>query len=107
MSTTDWLGLLTLAAICGVTGQLARFLIALPRGGSPLDRWAVVQCFAVAVSVGAIAGILAALSNTIDIHDVTHQNVVALVTAGYVGTDAIEQSLARVVHRSNGKQHPS
>lgn len=92
------LGRLLLAALLGVVGQLFRVVVGLKKEGdqAAADKKTLTQNFsaqellvslALAVAVGAVAGILSAIATT-DI--TTSKAMLALIGAGYSGTDFIE-----------------
>lgn len=99
---TDLFNWLMLAALLGVTGQLARTIIGLKKmhgGLGPeevfsqkfnLKRLSVSLLLAVAV--GGVAGVLSGLQHVdgSEIEGVTRSIVWGFVAAGYAGTDVIE-----------------
>jgi hypothetical protein len=97
------LGKLLLAALLGVVGQLVRVVVGLKKENDDaaksgktfkqnFDAQELFVSLAIAVAVGAIAGILSAVA-TADI--TTPKAMLALMGAGYSGTDAIEGFMKR------------
>jgi hypothetical protein len=107
MSGWNWLGLAAVAAIFGICGQLARFVLGLSSQPKTATRAAFIQSLTLALIVGGVAGIVAALANEVDPDNVTRTAVVSFVAAGYIGTDAVEQYTGPLTGRANGKQIPS
>ena len=97
------LGKLLLAALLGVVGQLIRVVVGLKKesdqaaaAGRTLrqnfNAAELLVSLAIAILVGAIAGILSAVATA----DITTSNaMVTLIGVGYSGTDAIEGFMKR------------
>lgn len=93
----DWLNLLALGALLGAAGQLIRQIAGFKKLmeekpgkalGSLLDNSRIV----ITLLIGAVAGMLAVLAMDLppasDV--VSVQTLMALLTAGYAGTDFVE-----------------
>jgi hypothetical protein len=92
------LGKLLLAALLGVVGQFIRVIVGLKKeydsaAAAKTSLWAnfngreLFVSLGIAVAVGSVAGVLSAMT-TVDI--TTSKAMVALMGAGYSGTDFIE-----------------
>ena len=104
MDVWTTLGKLLLAGLLGVVGQLIRVVVGLKKEN---DQATAAQPFkarfngqelltslAIAVAVGAIAGILSAITTA----DITSTKaLLALVGAGYSGTDFIEGLMKKAI----------
>jgi len=108
------LGKLLLAVLLGVVGQLARVVVGLKKENDQAD--AANQSFkqrfnpgellvslAIAVGVGAVAGVLAALTK-IDVED--PQSWLTILAAGYAGTDFIEGFMRKALPESQPASPP-
>ena len=95
LSAPDLLALVTLGVLLGVVGQFARLAgeLADPENTSFDGRRVAMSVFT-AVVVGAAAGGIGAVT-FLDEDKLARENVIALIGAGYVGGDFIEQFLKR------------
>jgi hypothetical protein len=99
---------LGLGAILGATGQGIRVIVGLKKAaesaqatGSTLRRDFNGPRLLVSLLVGAIAGVVAALPFISQAEAITYQTLVALLGAGYAGTDFIEAFMRRAVPDSS------
>ena len=98
----DWLVLLTVGALLGSSGQVLRQIAGFKklldeqpgeRLGSLLDTSRIV----ITLLIGAVAGMLASLAMGLPVQaeGVSAQALIALLTAGYAGTDFVESFMQR------------
>ena len=105
MSTQVWnvLGTVLLAAFLGMIGQLIRVVAGLKKESdrssaagqtlsSRFNTQQLISSLLISLAIGAIAGVLSWIQVT-DIHDT--KGIMALISAGYSGTDFIEAFMKR------------
>ena len=104
MSASSWIQVILLAAILGVVGQMIRFGLgaAGPNTASVTARSFLVT-FGTAVIVGAVAGVISSVATNLDPNNISSKAVLALIAAGYAGTDALDQFIAHT-GISNGRK---
>jgi hypothetical protein len=94
VTPSDALALVGLGIVLGALGQLLRFVAGRV---DPGYNTFVPKRFAVsmvtAITVGAVAGVIGALSFIGD--SLTRENVLELIATGYVGTDVVDKFLKR------------
>lgn len=85
------LGYIALAAVLGATGQGIRIAVGWKKASDKGEAWYTKQAgasLALAIVIGAIAGLLAAID--LFPSTITRDFLLTLVAWGYAGTDAIE-----------------
>jgi hypothetical protein len=107
-SAYAWLQLLALGGVSGALGQGIRTVVGLKKvydaasgaqaSFSDLVAW---DRFVISISIGFIAGALAASTTITDLASVTGQQILALAAAGYAGADFIEGFMTRVAPATN------
>jgi len=97
------LGTFLLAAFLGIIGQLIRVVAGLKKEcdqasaagetlSSRFNAQQLVISLLLSLAIGAIAGVLSGIQ-VVDIHDT--KGIMALISAGYAGTDFIEAFMKR------------
>jgi hypothetical protein len=116
MSAEQWLVLLALGAFAGAVGQLLRVIAGVAKqsraGEASMSDPLSPSTLAVGVSIGACAGVLAALAMLSDgsgatLAHIEAQSILGLVAAGYAGTDFIEGVVGRYLPGSGAKAPPN
>lgn len=103
MDAASWLQLLGLGALMGAVGQGARVVVGVKKLqdaasastatlGSLIDPSRMV----ISLAIGAIAGVLAAVSVSIDMARIGPSELLGFAAAGYAGADFIEGLISRV-----------
>jgi hypothetical protein len=96
MSASDWIQIVLLAAILGAVGQGIRFAIgSAGPGNGDVTVTSASTALVTSLLVGAVAGVSAAAVENLHAAHVTQHTIVALIVAGYAGTDVIDQFIAR------------
>jgi hypothetical protein len=98
MSAIDWLQLLLLGALVGASGQMARLVVGLKKlndtavqNSTTVQQELVPSRIVISLAIGAVAGILGALSLGIKPNSAVEASTLAtLIAFGYAGTDFIE-----------------
>ena len=104
MTASAWLQVLLLGALLGAAGQLVRSIAGLKKlndssaaKGLTLGEAFSVRCMVVSVLIGALAGILGAVSLGIDPRtDIPGDKLAALIGIDYAGADFVEAFMSRV-----------
>lgn len=110
-SAYEWLQLLSLGGVAGMLGQGARTLVGFKKlhdaasatGGGISEMIQVNRLF-ISFATGFVAGALAAattISTVEALRAISLQQVLALASAGYLGSDFIEGLITRVAPASN------
>ena len=96
MSASSWILVIVLAAMLGAVGQLIRFgLGATAPNTRAVTPKSFLVTFGTALVVGAVAGVVSGVVTNLDPNNISSQSVIALIAAGYAGTDALDQFIAR------------
>lgn len=102
LSAGDWIQLLTLAGLAGGAGQCMRAIVEIKKahdvtstaGGSVGDTVDFKQ-MGVSLVVGAVAGVLSAMALDLSVAQISAQQVLTFMAAGYAGADFIEGFMSR------------
>lgn len=100
----DWIQLLTLAGLAGGAGQCMRAIVEIKKahdvsstaGGAVTDNIDLKQML-ISLVIGAVAGVLAAMALDVSVGQITAQQVLTFMAAGYAGADFIEGFMSRYV----------
>lgn len=100
----DWIQLLTLAGLAGGAGQCMRAIVEIKKahdvsstaGGAVTDTIDLKQML-ISLVIGAVAGVLAAMALDVSVGQITAQQVLTFMAAGYAGADFIEGFMSRYV----------
>jgi hypothetical protein len=102
MSVTDWLELILLAGLAGAVGQCARIIIGIKKvndmaSATNQSMGDIIQLSRLVISllIGFVAGVLAVLVMSPNIHAITASTIMAFAAAGYTGADFIEGIMSR------------
>jgi len=104
LSAGDWIQLLGLAGLCGAAGQCVRSIVGLkkmydttaPAGGSVGDSLDLRR-LTISIVIGAVAGMLSAMALDLSVAQITAQQVLTFMAAGYAGADFIEGFMSRYI----------
>ncbi len=102
---SQWLLILTFGILAGVIGQAARVVVGLKKAQEDSAQRNEVFAFDgskfwISMSLGAIAGTLAAIATLPGTTGLTHDMVLGVMAAGYAGSDFIEGALSRFLPSS-------
>ena len=102
MSVTDWLELILLAGIAGSVGQCARIIIGIKKvndqaSATNQSMGDLIQLSRMVISllIGFVAGVLAVLVMSPNVHAIDAKTILAFAAAGYTGADFIEGIMSR------------
>jgi len=115
-SAGDWLQLMGLGAASGAVGQVIRMVVGLKKLSesiekNPLNTENIMQVSRLVISIiiGAAAGMIAAVltKDNVNPQDIHTEYLMALLAAGYAGTDFIEGTVSRLVPKPKSAAPPS
>ncbi|HEX3675047.1 MAG TPA: hypothetical protein VHU87_12300 [Rhizomicrobium sp.] len=115
MSVTDWLELILLAGLAGAVGQCARIIVGIKKvndmasaTNQPIGDLFQLSRLVISLLIGFVAGVLAVLVMSPNIHAITASTIMALAAAGYTGADFIEGIMSRYEPApANAPQQPA
>lgn len=101
-SVSQWLLIISLGVVAGLLGQAAQVVVGLKKANEVADTRGenfVFQAskFWISMSLGAIAGALAAVSTVPSDMNLSTQLLLGIVAAGYAGSDFIEGVLSKAI----------
>lgn len=104
LSAGDWIQLLGLAGLAGAAGQCVRAIVGLKQthdavstaGGRFSDHLDVPQ-MVISLIIGAVSGMLASMALDVSVAQISSQQVLTFLAAGYAGADFIEGFMSRYV----------
>lgn len=104
MNIEQWLLLLCFGSIVGILGQFLRVIAGLKKVA---DQAAASQTtitdnfdngrFFRSILIGSVAGSAAAFSTISSLSQISHESVLGIMAAGYVGADFVEAFVARYI----------
>ena len=100
MEPADWIFILILGGILGVCGQVMRVVIGLKKiyfGDKPMKEVFEGRTLGTSLLIGFVAGVLAIIGVTkgTDASTLSREIIIAIIGAGYSGTDFIEGLIKR------------
>lgn len=110
LSAINWILIIVLGGLSGALGQSARVIVGIKKlddqaslEGKSRDELFDLKRFILSIGIGFTAGALAALSSTPNPANVTMDQILAFMAAGYAGSDFIEGIMSRVLPASQTK----
>ena len=104
VGANDWLLLTLLGGLAGAVGQAARMIVGIKKvNDRAVAQDAEVSALIeparlfVSLTIGFVAGALAAIVMNLDLANVTKEQVLELAAAGYAGSDFVEGIINRAV----------
>ena len=112
MNAISWLEIAILGIVFGAIGQGARAIVGLKKlsdyadDSSPMLTLVDGMRLLISFGIGGVAGALAAITLITDMQTIKPEQLFAIATAGYAGSDFIEGFISRISSQTPGAPVP-